>query len=66
MIEDSRFNEVEMALNEARRAVDRHMTQHVTNVIFGIGDTTLGTGVDVGAGFTSILAAGAASRIKSF
>jgi hypothetical protein len=26
MIEDSRFNEVEMALNEARRAVDRHMT----------------------------------------
>ena len=29
MIEDSRFNEVEMALNEARRAVDRHMTDHV-------------------------------------
>jgi len=61
MIEDSRFNEVEMALNEARRAVDRHMTQHVTNVVFGVGDTTLGTGVDVGAGFTNILAAGAAS-----
>jgi hypothetical protein len=37
MIEDSRFNEVEMALNEARRAVDRHLTQHVTNVIFGVG-----------------------------
>ena len=29
MIEDSRFNEVEMALNEARKAVDRHMTQHI-------------------------------------
>jgi len=35
MIEDSRFNEVEMALNEARRAVDRHMTDHVVKVIFG-------------------------------
>jgi len=45
MIEDSRFNEVEMALNEARRAVDRHMTQHVVNVMFGLGDATFGTGV---------------------
>ena len=27
MMEDSRFNEVEMALNEARRAVDRHTKQ---------------------------------------
>jgi hypothetical protein len=45
MIEDSRFNEVEMALNEARRAVDRHMTQHVVNVIFGIGSATFGTGI---------------------
>jgi len=35
MIEDSRFNEVEMALNESRRAVDRHMTNHVMKVIFG-------------------------------
>ena len=26
MIEDSRFSEMEMALNEARRAVDRHVT----------------------------------------
>ena len=45
MIEDSRFNEVEMALNEARRAVDRHMTEHVTKVIFGgpAADTTFGT-----------------------
>jgi len=46
MIEDSRFNEVEMALNEARRAVDRHLTTHVINTIFGIYDATLGTGVD--------------------
>ena len=46
MIEDSRFNEVEMALNEARRAVDRHLTNHVINTIFGIYDATLGTGVD--------------------
>ena len=35
MIEDSRFNEVEMALNEARKAVDRHMTQHIFMVILG-------------------------------
>jgi hypothetical protein len=63
MIEDSRFNEVEMALNEARRAVDRHMTQHVTNVIFGVGDTTLQTGVNLlaGAGFQDIGVAGALS-----
>jgi len=45
MIEDSRFNEVEMALNEARRAVDRHMTQHAVNVVFGVGDQTLQTGI---------------------
>jgi hypothetical protein len=45
MIEDSRFNEVEMALNEARRAVDRHMTQHVINVMFGLGSADFGTGV---------------------
>ena len=45
MIEDSRFNEVEMALNEARRAVDRHMTDNVVKVIFGANaaDTTFGT-----------------------
>ena len=35
MIEDSRFNEVEMALNEARRAVDRHITSHVMKTVFG-------------------------------
>ena len=44
MIEDSRFNEVEMALTEARRAVDRHMTEHVVKVVFGgAADTTFGT-----------------------
>ena len=45
MIEDSRFNEVEMALNEARRAVDRHLTQHIVKVIFGndTADATFGT-----------------------
>jgi len=45
MIEDSRFNEVEMALNEARRAVDRHVTDSVIKVVFGskTADTTLGT-----------------------
>ena len=43
MIEDSRFNEVEMALNEARRAVDRHITKHVVYALMGIADTTLGT-----------------------
>ena len=44
MIEDSRFNEVEMALNEARRAVDRHMTDHVVKVVFGgAADSNLGT-----------------------
>jgi len=45
MIEDSRFNEVEMALNEARRAVDRHLTEHVVKVVFGsdAADATFGT-----------------------
>ena len=49
MIEDSRFNEVEMALNEARRAVDRHMTNNIVKVIFGASgaDATFGTiGID--------------------
>jgi|TARA_Y100000310_G_scaffold162287_1_gene162285 hypothetical protein len=46
MIEDSRFNEVEMALNEARKAVDRHLTKHVIYALFGIANTTFGTGVD--------------------
>ena len=46
MIEDSRFNEVELALNEARRAVDRHMTKHLIYTVFGLSDTALGTGLD--------------------
>ena len=45
MIEDSRFNEVEMALNEARRAVDRHITKHVMYALLGVGNAALGTGV---------------------
>ena len=43
MIEDSRFNEVEMALNEARRAVDRHMEKHVVYALLGIADTSFET-----------------------
>ena len=44
MIEDSRFNEVELALNEARRAVDRHITKHVMYALFGKYDAAFGTG----------------------
>ena len=54
MIEDSRFNEVQMALNEARRSVDRHLTNHVVNALFGLTNATLGTGI---SGTTSITAA---------
>ena len=43
MLEDSRFSEMELALNEARRAVDRHVTEHAVKAIFGIADTTYGT-----------------------
>ena len=45
MIEDSRFNEVELALNEARRAVDRHLEKHVIYALLGLYDSGLGTGV---------------------
>ena len=45
MIEDSRFNEVELALNEARRALDRHLTQHAMSALFGVYNATFGTGV---------------------
>ena len=45
MLEDSRFSEMELALNEARRAVDRHVTEHAIKAIFGIGDTTFNTGI---------------------
>ena len=59
MIEDSRFNEVEMALNEARRAVDRHMTDHVVKVIFGANAANADFGtiaIDEGTSETNITA----------
>ena len=62
MIEDSRFNEVEMALNEARRAVDRHITKHVVYALLGIGDSTLGTGIST----SSIVAASTEAEIVNF
>jgi len=43
MLEDSRFSEMELALNEARRAVDRHVTEHAIKALFGVADTTYGT-----------------------
>jgi len=43
MMEDSRFSEMELALNEARRAVSRHITKHFIYAVFGIADTTFGT-----------------------
>jgi|TARA_R110002051_G_scaffold93368_3_gene163186 hypothetical protein len=45
MMEDSRFSEIELALNEARRAVDRHVTAHAVKALFGVGDATFGTGM---------------------
>ena len=44
MIEDSRFNEVELALNEARRALDRHLTQHAMYALMGVYNAGFGTG----------------------
>jgi hypothetical protein len=44
MMEDSRFSEMEMALNEARRAVARHVTEHFIKCVFGLADATRGTG----------------------
>mgnify|MGYP003128312651 CR=1 FL=1 len=43
MIEDSRFSEMELALNEARRAVQRHITKHFIYAVFGLADTVFGT-----------------------
>jgi len=43
MLEDSRFSEMELALNEARRAVDRHITEHAVKALFGVLDAGLGT-----------------------
>ena len=48
MLEDSRFSEMEMALNEARKAVARHVTEHFVKTVFGIGDANFGTGVSNG------------------
>jgi hypothetical protein len=48
MLEDSRFSEMEMALNEARRAVERHVTKHFVYTVFGIHDAVYGTGVSAG------------------
>jgi len=62
MIEDSRFNEVEMALNEARRAVDRHVTKHVMYALLGVYDAPLGTGIATGG----IVAATTETTITTF
>tara|TARA_R100001082_G_scaffold7316_1_gene4470 strand:- start:707 stop:1810 length:1104 start_codon:yes stop_codon:yes gene_type:complete len=43
MMEDSRFSEVEMAMNEARRAVDRHITGHAVHALFGMTSSVYGT-----------------------
>jgi hypothetical protein len=43
MLEDSRFSEMELALNEARKAVDRHITQHFVYAVFGLVSTVFGT-----------------------
>jgi hypothetical protein len=67
MIEDSRFNEVELALNEARRGVDRHLTNHVINAVFGFGDATLGTGSPAGTDIdTATLEGPSAGSITDF
>jgi len=58
MMEDSRFSEMEMALNEARRAVARHITEHFVKTVFGLGDATLGTGVLESGVHEDITAAG--------
>ena len=58
MLEDSRFSEMELALNEARKAVERHVTKHFVYAVFGIVDTTFGT--------TAIGAATAETAIETF
>ena len=44
MIEDSRFNEVELALNESKKALERHLSQHAGCALFGVYNATFGTG----------------------
>ena len=58
MLEDSRFSEMELALNEARKAVERHITKHFVYTVFGLADTTFGT--------TAIAAATAETAIETF
>ena len=58
MLEDSRFSEMELALNEARRAVERHVTKHFVYTVFGLADTTFGT--------TALGAATAETAIETF
>ena len=48
MLEDSRFSEMELALNEARRAVERHVTQHFIYTVFGLYKAEYGTGYNSG------------------
>ena len=64
MIEDSRFNEVEMALNEARKAVDRHITDHFMAVVFGELNTLFGT-IEVNDGISESTLSVEISRIVS-
>jgi hypothetical protein len=64
MMEDSRFSEMEMALNEARRAVARHITEHFIKCVFGLNDATLGTGIT--AGTAPIVAATTEAVILDF
>jgi hypothetical protein len=64
MMEDSRFSEMEMALNEARKAVTRHVTEHFIKCVFGLKDTTLGTGLTTGT--VSLAAATTEADILDF
>jgi len=55
MLEDSRFSEMELALNEARKAVERHVTKHFIYAVFGLTDATFGTtAIAAGTNETSI------------
>ena len=63
MLEDSRFSEMELALNEARRAVNRHVTEHAIKALFGIADATYMTGV---SGSTDLGAATTEAAVTTF
>ena len=64
MLEDSRFSEMEMAPNEARKAVARHITEHFVKTVFGIYDATLGTGLIATSG--SLVTLTAESAVVDF